>query len=159
MRIGDVRQIYPTNRVRGTIVEIEWRGPSVVDSLAASTAVNVDGGGDADSGVDVSFSALEEGDVDAEFAATALLIREFWARLGVEGAREAILVLGVGNEAKERLVKVKNGRISGSGKVSIAQGGLAGPGIGLSGLAEDDPDPQAGTDVARQYMEVLRFNR
>ncbi|KAJ5388175.1 Mediator complex subunit Med20 [Penicillium cosmopolitanum] len=142
VRLGDVRQTYPTNRVRGAVVEIEWRGPSVIDSLDG--AVTSDVNGETDSGVDVSLSALEESDVDAEFAATALLIREFWVRVGVEGAREAILVPGVGSEVKERLVKIKGAKNTGGG---------------LSGPTEDDPNPQAGTDVARQYMEVLRFNR
>jgi hypothetical protein len=142
VRLGDVRQTYPTNRVRGTVVEIEWRGPSVIDSLDGAVVSDVNG--ETDSGVDVSLSVLEESDVDAEFAATALLIREFWGRVGVEGAREAILVPGIGSEVKERLVKIKGARNNRGG---------------LSGSAEDNPDPQAGADVARQYMEVLRFNR
>lgn len=149
VRLGDVRQTYPTNRVRGTVVEIEWRGPSVFDAL--SGAVTSNGNEDAGPGVDASLSALEESDVDAEFSATALLIREFWARLGVEGAREAILVPGVGTELKQRLAKAKSAMKSGR-EPSL-------PGAGLAGQSEDDPDPQAGADVARQYMEVLRFNR
>lgn len=142
VRLGDVRQNYPTNRVRGTVVEIEWRGPSVIDSLDGT--VMSDENAEADSGVDVSLSALEESDVDAEFAATALLIRDFWGRFGVEGAREAILVPGVGSEIKECLAKAKGAKDLGGKR---------------AGTAEDDPDPQAGADVARQYMEVLRFNR
>ncbi|CAI7606977.1 unnamed protein product [Penicillium bialowiezense] len=106
VRLGDVRQTFPTARVRGTVVEIEWRGPSIVEG---------------------EFEGIREEDVDAEYAATAELIREFWGRLGMQG-REAILVPGVGGEIKER---------------------LRGKGDGDS----------AGTDVARQFMEVLRFNR
>lgn len=107
VRMGDVRQTFPTARVRGTVVEIEWRGPSIGEG---------------------GFEGIVEADVDAEYAATADLIREFWGRLGVQG-REAILIPGVGAEIKETLTR--------------------------KGGAED----LAGTDVARQFMEVLRFNR
>ena len=166
VRLGDVRQTYPTNRVRGTVVEIEWRGSSVIDSLTRTDASGSgDGSEDADSGVDVSFhiSALEESDIDAELAATASLIREFWGRLGVGGAREAILVPGVGTEIKERLLKIKN-----KGQTSRAHGNSAkiepenpftAPRTDPAGVTDEDPDLQAGVDVARQYMEVLRFNR
>jgi hypothetical protein len=154
VRMGDVRQTFPTVRARGTIVEIEWRGPSVVDSL--STGVRSGSPGDADSGIDVSFCALEEADVDAEYGATASLIREFWGRLGIEGAREAILVPGVGKEVKEKLGRARKGMRDGEGKVGDEVALLAGLG---SVQSEDDVDPTAGTDAARQYMEVLRFNR
>lgn len=171
VRLGDVRQTFPTARVRGTVVEIEWRGPSVVDSLAAASldgyasvdpSADVYGAAgteqDADSGVDVSFSAVEEADVEAEYAATTALIREFWGRIRVDGAREAILVPGVGKEVKERLQRYRSGKRKQAPAEAMRyeSGFLAGVG-GAS--VEEDPDPQAGTDVARQYMEVLRFNR
>ncbi|KAJ5443830.1 uncharacterized protein N7458_007702 [Penicillium daleae] len=159
VRMGDVRQTVPNVRPRGTIVEIEWRGPSVVDSLSG----NGNGGGlgvgeDADSGVDMSFCALEEADVDAEYVATAFLIREFWGRLGIAGAKEAILLPGVGKEVKEKLVKARKGKGDGALQVQDEVGILAGAGLG-SVPFEDDIDATAGTDTARQYMEVLRFNR
>ncbi|KAJ6171408.1 Mediator complex subunit Med20 [Penicillium chermesinum] len=132
VRLGDVRQTFPTGRVRGTIVEIEWRGPSVIETALAPK----EGSEDADSGIDVDFSAVEEADVDAEYAATAVLIREFWARFSVDGAREAILVPGIGKEVKDQLRR--------------SWGGV---------VVDEDPDPNAGADLARQYMEVLRFNR
>ncbi|KAJ5105256.1 Mediator complex subunit Med20 [Penicillium alfredii] len=155
VRLGDVRQTYPAARVRGTVVEIEWRGPSVVGSLPTNPDDAIVSE-DADSGIDVSFSAIEDADIDAEYAATASLIREFWGRLGLEGAREAILVPGVGKEVKERLRRYKSQprHPSVSGTLSDELAGV----VGVSG-AEDDPDPQAGADVARQFMEVLRFNR
>lgn len=151
VRMGDVRQTFPSVRARGTIVEIEWRGPSVVDSLSV-----VRSGEDGDSSIDVSFCALEEADVDAEYGATASLIREFWGRLGIDGAREAILVPGVGKEVKEKLGRARKGMRDGESKVGDEGGLFARLG---SVQSEDDIDPTAGTDAARQYMEVLRFNR
>jgi hypothetical protein len=140
VRMGDVRQTYPMARVRGTVVEIEWRGPSVVESVAVGAGLGED------EGIDVGFAGIEEADIDAEYAATAELIREFWARLGFEGAREAILVPGVGREVKRKL---RRSRVNKMGEeVTVPAGG-----------EEQDPDPTAGADVARQYMEVLRFNR
>lgn len=151
VRMGDVRQTVPNVRPRGTIVEIEWRGPSVVDLLSGNGA-----GEDVDSGIDMSFCALEEADVDAEYVATASLIREFWGRLGIVGAKEAILLPGVGKEVKEKLVKARKGKRDGESTVRDEVGILAGLG---SVPFEEDVDPTAGTDAARQYMEVLRFNR
>lgn len=151
VRMGDVRQTFPSVRARGTIVEIEWRGPSVVDSLSG-----VRSGVGTDSSIDAWFCALEDADIDAEYGATASLIREFWSRLGIDGAREAIVVPGVGKEVKEKLARARKEMRGGESKAGD-EGGLF---AGLGGVqSEDDIDPTAGTDVARQYMEVLRFNR
>ncbi|KAJ5129302.1 Mediator complex subunit Med20 [Penicillium bovifimosum] len=151
VRLGDVRQTVPTARVRGTLVEIEWRGPSVVEAIPVAredgSFGSVAGAGgidlEADSGIDISAADIEESDIDAEYTATASLIREFWARLGMEG-REAILIPGVGSEVKERLRRWKK---AGS-RTDIGRDD-----------AEGEPDPWSGADVARQFMEVLRFNR
>ncbi|KAJ5661774.1 Mediator complex subunit Med20 [Penicillium maclennaniae] len=113
---------YPIARVRGTVVEIEWRGPSVIEGLA--------GDGDDEFGF-----AVEEADVDAEF----------------EGAREAILVNGIGKEIKEKLRR-------GSGRREKVKDYEDGNGMKVASEGEDI-DPSIGTDLARQYMEVLRFNR
>ncbi|KAF9890907.1 hypothetical protein FE257_005483 [Aspergillus nanangensis] len=162
VRVGDVRQSQPTGRVRGTVVEIEWRGPSVVASITAQytqqqrlTAHFEDTGGvaeDDDSGIDVLFAAaIEDADIDAEYATTAVLIREFWSRLGIEGAREAILVPDVGKEVKEQLRRLKMQADHKPSRMADGEG---------SGQPkEEDPDPDAGVDVARQFMEILRFNR
>lgn len=161
MRLGDVRQTFPTARVRGTIVEIEWRGPSVVEAIPVdredgsfSAGVGTRGDGDVDveiTGIDLASSAIEESDIDAEYAATASLIREFWGRLGVE-AREAILIPNVGVEVKDRLRRWKK---AGSGVDTSVDGADSVVGE----RADEDPDPWSGADVARQFMEVLRFNR
>lgn len=149
VRVGDVRQTQPAARVRGTVVEIEWRGPCIVDAISAPRNSS-DGqiADDGDSGIDMAFpDAIEDADIDAEYAAIAALIREFWARLGIEGAREAILLPDVGKEAKDRLRRLKQkGRNTVSNEASLQQ-------------AEEDPDPDAGVDVARQFMEIFRFNR
>lgn len=173
VRLGDVRQTYPAGRVRGTVVEIEWQGPSVVDSVIAlsggrgvsghSTGLGAGRGvwgteQDADSGIDVSFYEIAETDVEDEYAATASLIRGFWERLGVEGGREAILVPGVGKEVKEKLVRLRAQRDEKKVRELVLDELESGPEIGISGF-DDDPDPLAGVDLARQYMEVLRFNR
>lgn len=152
LRIGDVRQTQPNARVRGTVVEIEWRGPSLVSSILASGSSHrsskpSSGSNDADSGIEMSASDISDSDIDAEYAATAGLIREFWARLGVDGAREAILVPDVGKEVKERLGRWKKqeaGRLDDDGGRE---------------WQESDPDPEAGVDEARQFMEIFRFNR
>ncbi|KAJ5772909.1 Mediator complex subunit Med20 [Penicillium paradoxum] len=157
VRLGEVRQTFPTARVRGTVIEIEWRGPSVVEAIPVDREDGSFGPGargvdaDADSGIDLSASAIDESDIDAEYSATASLIREFWARLGVE-AREAILIPGVGTEVKDRLRRWKQ---AGSGIDSRADEIDSAVGE----RAEEDPNPWSGADVARQFMEVLRFNR
>jgi hypothetical protein len=159
VRLGDVRQTFPTARVRGTVVEIEWRGPSVVEAIPVdredgSFDVGAGGGCDVDvevAGIDLASSAIEESDIDAEYAATASLIREFWGRLGVE-AREAILIPNVGREVKDRLRRWKKAGSGADTKVDRT-GSVVGE------RAEEDPDPWSGADVARQFMEVLRFNR
>lgn len=170
VRLGDVRQTQPVARVRGTVVEVEWRGPSLVDSIPSTvtaaaeslsrgdvTMEDKEGDGglneDGDSGVDIVFDSIEEADVDWEYIATAALIREFWAKLGVEGAREAILVPDIGKEVKERLRGWRQ-------QVDKEQRSIRGGDEGENGRAlDEDPDPEAGVDVARQFMEIFRFNR
>ena len=175
VRLGDVRQTQPVARVRGTVVEIEWRGPSVVDSILDSrgnsqqTAGRKDqynghvdmrngnygnGDEDGDSGIDVTFSSIEEADIDAEYATIATLIREFWARFGIEGAREAILVPDVGKEVKWRLQMLGKQQQQ---QQQQQQQGLEGEDGGQP--PDEDPDADAGVDVARQFMEIFRFNR
>lgn len=152
VRIGDVRQTHPTARVRGTVVKIEWRGPSLVSSvLARSSSGHLEpvSDDDADSGVEMAPSDIADSDIDADYAATAALIREFWARLGIEGAREATLVPGLGTEVKQRLRKWRRQE----GKQDGRRSG------GLHEQQEADEDAEAGVDEARQFMEIFRFNR
>ncbi|OJJ40728.1 hypothetical protein ASPWEDRAFT_166791 [Aspergillus wentii DTO 134E9] len=157
VRIGDVRQTQPSARVRGTVVEVEWRGPSLVSSIASQDSHNRKASeeeqasdDDADSGIDLTFSAIEEADIDAEYAATATLIREFWARLGIDGAREAILVPDFGKEVKDQLRRLRQ---------QDKRGTQSAADRGWSWQQDEDPDPEAGVDLARQFMEIFRFNR
>ncbi|KAL2809702.1 mediator complex, subunit Med20 [Aspergillus granulosus] len=167
VRVGDVRQTQPAVRVRGTVVEIEWRGPSLASTLSAlyqsrkqktgkasgSYSFNEEESEvDDDSGIGMAFpDSVEEADIDAEYAVTASLIRDFWAKLGVDGAREAILVSDIGKEAKRRLRELKQHGNQGPSRTEKHD---------ESGQQTDeDPDPDAGVDVARQYMEIFRFNR
>ncbi|KAL6229967.1 hypothetical protein BDW75DRAFT_234783 [Aspergillus navahoensis] len=166
VRVGDVRQTQPAVRIRGTVIEIEWRGPSLVTTLSGlyqsrrqkrSAASNLytydtENSEDDDSGIDMAFpDGVEDADIDAEYAVTASLIREFWAKLEIEGAREAILVPDVGKEVKQRLRELKQQDKQSAGRVVNEDS---------SGLqVDEDPDPDAGVDVARQFMEIFRFNR
>ncbi|KAJ0426481.1 mediator complex, subunit Med20 [Aspergillus carlsbadensis] len=167
VRVGDVRQTQPTVRLRGTVVEIEWRGPSLVSTLLALYQSRKERAGrvsdlyswdegeheendDLDHGMAFP-DGLEEADIDTEYGVTASLIREFWAKLGVEGAREAILVPDVGKEAKRRLHEMKQQDKQASGRTGKDDEGAQ--------QADEDADPDAGVDVARQYMEIFRFNR
>ncbi|KAL4979092.1 mediator complex, subunit Med20 [Aspergillus desertorum] len=166
VRVGDVRQTQPAVRMRGTVIEIEWRGPSLATRLSGlyqsrrqkkSAASNLhtwdnEDDEDDDSGIDMAFpDGVEETDIDAEYAATASLIRDFWGKLEIEGAREAILVQDVGKEVKQRLRELKQQDRHGVGRVRNED---------ASGLqVDEDPDPYAGVDVARQFMEIFRFNR
>ncbi|KKK22662.1 hypothetical protein ARAM_002579 [Aspergillus rambellii] len=177
VRLGDVRQTQPAARVRGTVVEIEWRGPSLVNTISSlyqshsrKGRKNAEGSAtdrtaqllphhdikdgdndDNDSGIDLAFpEGIDDADIDGEYAASAVLIREFWARLGIEGAREAILVPGLGKEVKEQLHRLKQQE-----KQPVERGWNDGG----SGQVDEDPDPTAGVDVARQFMEIFRFNR
>ncbi|PYH40775.1 uncharacterized protein BP01DRAFT_369649 [Aspergillus saccharolyticus JOP 1030-1] len=163
VRVGDVRQTQPAARIRGTVVEIEWLGPSLVSlinsqtlakklgsgALSARTAAAAADEGDVDSGVDVAFfpEEVEEADIDAEYDASAALIREFWARLGVEGAREAIQVADFGKEVKEQLRRLKASNLQSLSEQELGR------------QPDEDPDPAAGVDSARQFMEIFRFNR
>ncbi|KAK2755030.1 hypothetical protein FQN54_006558 [Arachnomyces sp. PD_36] len=67
-----------------------------------------------------------------------VLIREFWERLGISGGREAIRVPDVAKEVRE--AEEERGRNPGK-------------------EMKDRKSQMAGVDLARQYMEVFRFNR
>ncbi|KKZ59973.1 hypothetical protein EMCG_00815 [[Emmonsia] crescens] len=150
IRIGDVRQTAPQTRMRGTIVEIEYRGPA---GAAADTISMIDGGEtwssladsndedgiiypqlDASPTSSLSSPSIEDIPTDEDWEVGEALIRELWSRFAVEGAREVIRVPHLGHEAREARRLGKLGDRAVNAKI-------------------------AGADLARQYMEVFRFNR
>ncbi|KAL1967356.1 hypothetical protein VTN77DRAFT_3402 [Rasamsonia byssochlamydoides] len=162
VRIGEVRQTQPMARARGTIIEIEWRGPSLTSSSPLLSSEN--GSGDyADSGIDISL-VPEDSDIDAEYAQTAQLIREFWSRFGVtdKGVQEAILVPDVGRELKAKLQRQRQSgwrELEAKRRQKKQNDAVAAERSWGWGWNEQDDDPDAGVDLARQYMEIFRFNR
>ena len=144
-------------RVRGTIVEIEWRGPSLTAS--SPLPFDRDEGNNGEMSVDSAIdpALIPESDLEEEYASGAQLIREFWARFrgdGLTGVREAIIVPDIGKEAKAQARGQDRIRRRRGNKAAVEANGGWG-----SSEQEDDPDPNAGIDLARQYMEIFRFNR
>lgn len=134
IRIGDVRQVQPKSRLRGAIVEIEYRGPG--KSLQSDMLQDPVDGEVGDTGpVRLPPNQLP---CEEDWEVGEILIREFWSNISVPGAKEAIRVPGVGTESANAT------RAGGSGAENIRGGGV---------------DRLAGTDLARQYMEVLKFYR
>ncbi|PGH04124.1 hypothetical protein GX51_03631 [Blastomyces parvus] len=170
IRIGDVRQTTPQTRMRGTIVEIEYRGPAGTAAAAATAAAGADtpsmagasetwppgtdgtidlGGGSAGDEDGILYpqletlsslshsspsSVVEDIPTDEDWEVGEVLIRELWSRFAVEGAREVIRVPHLGKEAREARRLGKLGDRAVNARI-------------------------AGADLARQYMEVFRFNR
>ncbi|KAH8704155.1 mediator complex, subunit Med20 [Talaromyces proteolyticus] len=163
VRLGEVRQTQPQARPRGTIMEVEWKGPSVIASAGALMAVE-DGLADIEPSVDISYVPTEE-EVNAEYADIAQLIREFWARLAIQDktARESILVPDLGKEVKERFNQRRQPgwyeREAQRRQKRLEALLLDRSWGGVSSLPEKEDDMDTGVDLARQYMELFRFNR
>lgn len=177
VRIGEVRQTLPFTRGRGTVMEIEWRGPSLLQSASISPRMDDDSDVDddddngkgeeaIDSGVDVSYVPTDA-EIDAEYMQTAQMIREFWMRLAVanKNTSEAILVPDTGKELKAKLHQRREPRWRDrevrrrqKRREAIAIEGSWGAGVG-GGVADAEEDVVAGVDLARQYMEIFRFTR
>lgn len=180
VRIGEVRQTVPVTRVRGAVVEIEYCGPLSSSSYAASsesdhamqtpeelarlaekvstnefltapeilTQASSSSPFPATPATTAAQPSQYEDDIqavasDEDWATGEVLIREFWERFAVEGAKEAIRVPDVGKESREFLSMSENERK----KALKARNGKNGA------------DLLAGVDLARQYMELFRFNR
>lgn len=191
VRLGEVRQTQPQARPRGTIMEVEWRGPSMVAAALSpvSGSLGYDGSRDRDvSAMDV------DGDIDAtmetpyipteaeiqlEYEQISNLIREFWTRIYNSNdsnnkqlpatTREAILIPDVGREIKQRISQrrqpgwqERESRRRRKRREAIALDRSWG---GFSEKQqqqqqdEEEEDVDAGVDLARQYMELFRFNR
>jgi hypothetical protein len=157
-------------------MEIEWRGPSLLQSASISPRVDVDDDDDdngkgeeaVDSGVDVSYVPTDA-EIDAEYTQTAQMIREFWMRLAVanKNTSEAILVPDTGKELKAKLHQRREPgwrdrevRRRQKRREAIAiEGSWGAGGGGGGGVADAEEDVVAGVDLARQYMEIFRFTR
>lgn len=111
VRVGELRQMQPQARVRGTIMEIEWRGPSVISTALASSSSLLasshhdndnNNNDDNNTGVDAvdmmditnaaetSTTTNEqtpyiptEAEINTEYTQIAHLIGEFWRSLGI----------------------------------------------------------------------------
>ncbi|KAI5300856.1 hypothetical protein KEM56_002147 [Ascosphaera pollenicola] len=135
VRIGEVKQTAPATRTRGIIVEIEYTGfsKSNKDTPWPPLSYDSDSDGDADNEEPVLLTP-QNWDVGEQ------LIREFWKRFAVPGAREYIRVKYIGEEA--RLARQR-----GVKRLTTWRG------------AKPPSDGITGVDLARQYMEVFRFSR
>lgn len=151
VRVGEVRQTQPQVRPRGTVVEVEWRGSSLLSTAASE---------------DAGYIPTEE-EIDTEYAQTAQMIREFWGRLDIANntARESILVPDIGREVRQKLHQIRTDpdwhakeavrlrKRSQAIALDRSWAVFSGPPL------EKEDDVDAGVDLARQYMEVFRFNR
>lgn len=193
VRLGEVRQTQPQARPRGTIMEIEWRGPSIVTAALSPVsslghdrsrdrdvlAMDVDE--DIDSAMEIPYIPTET-EIQLEYEHLSNLIREFWTRIYTSNAtdniqnkqlpattREAILIPDVGREIKQRISQrrqpgwqERENRRRRKRREAIALDRSWG---GFSEkqqqqqLDEEEEDLDDGVDLARQYMELFRFNR
>ncbi|OKL59210.1 hypothetical protein UA08_05921 [Talaromyces atroroseus] len=132
VRLGELRQMQPQARVRGTIMEIEWRGPSVITAALSSTFLNshkakndpdndlapIADTMDIDAKIEEAAEETPyiptEAEINTEYTQIAQLIRDFWAHLAITqhiiadtkqqaAIRESILVADVGREVKIKL--------------------------------------------------------
>lgn len=190
VRLGEVRQTQPQARSRGTIMEIEWRGPSMVAVALApvSSSLGHDGqnrdvlamdvDGDIDAAMETPYIPTEA-EIQLEYEQMSNLIREFWTKIYNQNdsnnkqlpatSREAILIPDVGREIKQRISQrrqpgwqERENRRRRKRREAIALDRSWG---GFSEKQQqqqqddEDEDVDAGVDLARQYMELFRFNR
>lgn len=158
VRVGEVRQTQPQVRARGTIMEVEWKGVSLISTTIPSE-------GQEDSALEVGYVPTEE-EIDTEYAQTAQMIREFWGRLDIvdKTARESILVPDVGKEVRQKLHQRRNQPDWTEKEATRRRKRLEAIALdrtwgGPVAPLEKEDDVDAGVDLARQYMELFRFNR
>ncbi|KAK2863676.1 hypothetical protein FQN49_004108 [Arthroderma sp. PD_2] len=136
VRIGEVRQTTPRPRLRGAIVEIEYRGPGERQSGQSDQTSSPEE--DGFSMPPVSHQANREVDLptDEDWELGVMLIRELWENFSIPGATESIQVPGVGMERRKYFENGGASTHTARQKASIV-----------------------GVDLARQYMEVFKFYR
>lgn len=170
VRLGEVRQTQPQARPRGTIMEVEWKGVSLIAAATASPLKQQQQEekklqSDDDTMENFVYVPTEE-EVDTEYAQMAQVIREFWDRLDIadkKTTREAILVPDVGKEVRQKLHQrrqpgweekdaLRRRKRLEAIALDRSWGGAVAP-------LENEDNADAGVDLARQYMELFRFNR
>ncbi|CRG83130.1 hypothetical protein PISL3812_00478 [Talaromyces islandicus] len=171
VRLGEVRQTQPQVRARGTIMEVEWKGVSLIAAATAPSTATANS--EEEEGEKLDFDSIEnvayvptEEEVDTEYTQIAQVIREFWGRLDIadsKTAREAILVPDVGKEVRQKLHQrrqpgwaerdaLRRRKRLEAIALDRSWGGAVAP-------LEYEDNADAGVDLARQYMELFRFNR
>ncbi|KAM5467547.1 hypothetical protein MauCBS54593_005518 [Microsporum audouinii] len=133
VRIGEVRQTTPRPRLRGAIVEIEYRGPGERQSALPDLVHHPEENWDL-----MPHQANWEVDLPTEedWNLGVTLIRELWDSFSIPGATESIQVPGVGLERRSYFEKGGASAHSARQKTSIV-----------------------GVDLARQYMDIFKFFR
>jgi TATA-binding related factor (TRF) of subunit 20 of Mediator complex len=201
VRLGELRQMQPQARVRGTIMEIEWRGPSVITAaLSSPSSLNNrkaanDGDNDIADSMDIDTTKVTEetpyiptdAEINTEYTQIAHLIRDFWAHLAITqhiitdakqqaAIRESILIADVGREVKLKLSQRRQNQsdVEGGGQVGWQEREIRRRQKRREALAldrswggsnisqqqeEEEEELEGGVDLARQYMELFRFNR
>jgi hypothetical protein len=168
VRVGEVRQTQPQVRARGTIMEVEWKGVSLITTTTTTTATTTTNNleGQEEPSVDIDYVPTEE-EIDTEYTQIAQVIREFWGRLEIadKAARESILVPDVGREVRQKLHQRRQQPAGWAERETIRRRKRLEAialdrswGGGTAPLEKED-DVDAGVDLARQYMELFRFNR
>ncbi|KDB26287.1 hypothetical protein H109_01913 [Trichophyton interdigitale MR816] len=135
VRIGEVRQTMPRPRLRGAIVEIEYRGPGQRQSQPDLTREPEE---DWDLAPPLPHYPPREVIIptDEDWELGVMLIRELWDNFSIPGASESIQVPGLGLERREYFGKGGASAHTARKKASLV-----------------------GVDLARQYMDVFKFYR
>ncbi|KAF3483639.1 uncharacterized protein GIQ15_02963 [Arthroderma uncinatum] len=136
VRIGEVRQTTPRPRLRGAIVEIEYRGPGERQPGQSDLAQDPDENGVMMPPLPHQVNREVDLPTDEDWELGVMLIRELWENFSIPGATESIQVPGVGMERRRYFEKGGATAHSAREKASIV-----------------------GVDLARQYMEVFKFYR
>ncbi|EED14948.1 conserved hypothetical protein [Talaromyces stipitatus ATCC 10500] len=188
VRLGEVRQMQPHARPRGTIMEIEWKGPSMIAAALSTSFLDHDGSQignemDIDGGIDSDMETPyipTEAQIQLEYEQVSHLIKEFWTciynsndsnnnkQLSAAAVQEAILIPDVGREVKQKIAQrrqpgwqEREKRRRKKRREAIALDRSWG---GFSEKQqqqqdEEEEDIEGDVDLARQYMELFRFNR
>jgi hypothetical protein len=121
------------------VVEIEYRVSGAPTAPIDWPSLTEQVGGDGVVYPNIDRPLPREVVTEEDWEVGEALIREFWSHFKVEGSKEAIRVPDIGKEVREAARK-------GRKRLTTIDVGEANDGI-------------AGVDLARQYMDIFRFNR